>query len=113
MRATLPLAASALVLGACAYTTALYTPASFEEPCAGRRILEFRSQLDRPIRVGWIPDEQLGPTQPLALTPVWLGTAGAGTTYFRIPSVGQVLFTVPDDMPANAITHSIMCETRA
>ena len=112
MRATLLLAASALILAACAHAATHYTPTPFGEACAGRRVLEVRSQLDRPLRVGWIPDDQIGSTRPLVLTPVWLGTARTGTTYFPIPSVGQVLFTIPDDAPDHAITHSIMCETR-
>jgi len=113
MRPIPPLAVVVVVVGACTGTVPRHTVASFAEPCAGRRVLEFRSQLDQPIRVGWVPDEQLGSGRPRVLAPVWLGVARTGTTYFEVSLPGQAIFTIPDGMPDGAITHRVVCETRS
>ena len=105
----------ALFCAACARRT--YTEIRPLETCAGRLVLEFTNDLERPVQVGWIPAEQLR-TQPLDLRPTWLGIVPHGTRRYQLSGPGQVIFRDADASGAATeahfqVRHRLLCSAPA
>lgn len=102
-----------LVFAACARPR--FTEIRPSESCAGRLVLEFTNELDRPVQVGWLSAEQLK-SVPLDAEPTWLGVVPRGTRRFQVPGPGRVIFRDADRSGTATeshvqVRHRLLCSS--
>jgi len=95
-----------LFLAACRSTPGTLVPATFDDPCPGVWVLEFRNNTATTLDVSWVSSS--APT-----TLKRLGKASIGVNRFVVPGRGRPHYAISTETDREAVAYRILCRVSA